>query len=726
MSALSPYRRLVAAGLVGVAGVAVWLVLRAGEPERAGLGGAARSAAREARAQAPGSPGSPGEPVPDAEPVRTAVARHPAPPFGLAVRVTARGTARDDAAAGIEVGVGVGPAYDPAAAPLATGRTGVDGSVELVLPWALLAGADGAPVERLWGRVIEPGFAHETRFAEVPERDPGRDPEHSRGAQPSVSLALLARAGTTLRGRLVDAGGAPRAGQVRLVTVTGEGTLRHGRAFPVGSNGWFELPLLEEGPTTLLAEAGEHGTAALRDLDVRFASPPEPVELRLAGEGRLRGRVRDDAGRGSAGLELLAVLAELEEPDPDRAGRRLVEPRTSAVRLEGRGRHWASATTGADGSFDLRGLVAGPYRIYAELEARGRASETLLLTLSPVAADGAPLDLALERPHLVVLVHGPDGSPVEGDVGFDEYAWREPDHAVWPREPWVIVAPELAGAPLDTRLDAPLDAPLDASGARLTGRRTADGRLVYEVEAGRRYQVGLIGGGHPWSPVEAEVPPGGARVDVALRLAPEVATGELAIDVADADGPVRRDLEIRVEDPRDGVPLVWRAGFGRSTWPWRVTLPAGVYRLVVDGAASIGAHGELHAPRDRGRFEREVAVVAGEETPVHAVLPEGARLVVRLAGEADEPEGRRARLLLCAPDGRPEEVLFVREGSAASTLPGRHLERWLYLGDEGTTQALPAGRWTLVATLPDGRTAAAPVTLVDGETAEIILEVEGR
>lgn len=245
----------------------------------------------------------------------------------------------------------------------------------------------------------------------------------------------------------------------------------------------------------------------------------------------------------------------------------------------------------------------------------------------------------------------------------------------------------------------------------------------------------------PWSPVEVLVPEGSSRVEVTVTAQEPAGLGMVMVLAHDTSGAaVERAIAIRIEDLDTGAPLLVRDSFYCVTWPYRIDLPAGSYRLVVEGAASIeNMHGTVMRAREHGRFETIARVLEGRETMVEAVLPEGARVHVRLAGTVDEEDrkairarvsdldeesleewARMARLALLA-DGRWPEPIWFRWELTGTSAAGTHLTSELALGSDRTSELLPAGRFTIEARLPGGRAVTRPVLLVDGVTTEVDL-----
>jgi hypothetical protein len=181
---------------------------------------------------------------------------------------------------------------------------------------------------------------------------------------PDANVARLLR-GTLVRGRVADrASGAPVTG-ARVRAFRAEDELRRSDRKPpettTDAGGRFELVNLPVGPITLAVDHEEHALV----LDGPFEVGVRPVErwIELGSGATVRGRLLDAAGRGLAG-ETVSVYC-----------------------LEGGEKHrqW-EATTGADGSYSLRGLGAGDYHL-RWLRRLGEIQASDLLQLVRLEAD---------------------------------------------------------------------------------------------------------------------------------------------------------------------------------------------------------------------------------------------------------------------------------------------------------------------------------------------------
>ncbi|MCC6408375.1 MAG: hypothetical protein IT453_14515 [Planctomycetes bacterium] len=611
----------------------------------------------------------------------------------------------------VEFAVIVGPMRGPDARELARARTDANGDALVAVPWHEVAMAQTDPQARLGVRVIGAGFQQRTQAMRVP-------------AEPTPQeLTVLGVAGGTLVGRLLGIDGTPHAGTVRAVALEPDVRAVSAGVDVFGPRGWFELHLILPGVYDLTADTpdGAGGTASLRGLTVSFTYPAQRIELVLAGNGALRGRVVDVEGAPAAALTLIARAVELGDGTDDSDAMRSVR---DAFTRDGRGRAESEVRTAADGSFELRGLRAGRFRIFASVDEGFGIGH--VLTPEPVdSAPGPPLELVFSRPHLAVRIVEPDGTPWSGSAALGTPS-RWGSTVAWPKEPTLIVAPP------------PDDASYDARGLACLRGQVVDGVYVFECEAQRTYQVGLIGGGQPWRPLDVLVPAHASRVEVVVTRAPAAELGTWLVRARDAESEAR-GLAVRcsIEDSTTGFALLRE--WGHAVQPWRFELPAGEYRVAVEGEAELDLyHGVLTEERVLGRVEKLARVVAGRESTIELSLGAGARLRLTLRGatsDADraavskpgwryfdsvEDRASVAEIALFAPNRRPEPVWFRWELDGTSAA-GTHLRATLALGESELSEVVSAGRFELVARLPGGRVARAPVELVDGRTADVEL-----
>jgi hypothetical protein len=381
------------------------------------------------------------------------------------------------------------------------------------------------------------------------------------------------------------------------------------------------------------------------------------------------------------------------------------------------------AKTADDGRFEIRGLRADFFRLYAAT-GPDHILRRHMLTSVPVPSTGDPLELVFERPHLVVQLADAAGLPWTGQAEVALPLRRRPTE-------WTD-APEIVVVPVGERLDETEEPGL----ARrfLHGSPLSRTRFEFELAEGQSYLVGLRRRGQAWRPIAVAVPYGASRIERTLVVADDSAMGTLVVSVLDASGNAEQSVAVRIEDPASGAQIEW---VGASLWdasPLRLALPAGEWRVVVESAAPRGYHGELAGPRRAGAFETLVFVLSDAETHVEARLGSGARLRVRterlgreglhteIPGAAPSEPGEEPELVtfsLHRKDRWPLPVEFLQ--SESFTMYGPDLVTCLPLGEEQTSERLAAGRFTLRATLAGAGPLDTAVELVDGETTDIVV-----
>jgi hypothetical protein len=167
----------------------------------------------------------------------------------------------------------------------------------------------------------------------------------------------------------------------RWIAPRGRRWLDHGAPARLLCDGWFELHLerpVEAG--LLLAEAGLHGTGTLAGLELSLDTPPQDLRIVVSGAGALRGRIVDASGAPAAGLDVLVLLAAL---DDERGSFVLPEPDASLRRIEGGGRLYVTGSTDSSGRFEARGLRPEPVVVRARTGPGYASGYPLLLTHAP-------------------------------------------------------------------------------------------------------------------------------------------------------------------------------------------------------------------------------------------------------------------------------------------------------------------------------------------------------
>lgn len=656
--------------------------------------------------------------VRDGSPAESSVRSEPEE-LWLPVRIAARNGSHAAAkpVAGVEVAVWMGPP-SPDMLVLATGTTDAEGVCELEVPWSA---AEAARSNGNWihARPIGSGWLERVGNRPIPE------------ALESVEIHLVARAGFTVRGHLLGEHERPVRGKVRARGFTDLGAPATGYGI-VRSTGWFEAHVEHAGTYDLIGTAHSLrgattiaevnvATGVVRGVQIDASHLPQDLTLQLRGAGVVRGRVQTARGQPVAGIGLFlnSTLIDSAEGNEYEDHRQLL--------AEGQGGFSAAVRTGTDGQFEVRGLLEGTFDVTV-------GQPPMRLNQAPIPSDGNPIVLVFDHTHMVVRLVDEHDAPWLGELNSRSF-WLNAFSDEWTDAPLIIVVPtsdSLASANWDK---------FDLNGLP-RGRLVGDACKSFEVQPGNEYLVGLVGGPGAWNPKRVRIPERGGRVDVTLRIGEQTGLGTLSLTLVDPAGLITNNITVRIEDPQTGLPLIARSSFDREPWPLELQLPAGSYRLAVEGHPDIDhSHGVLLAYSSHGRFEAELSIAAGGVTAMEAHLPAGARIDLELEGKTEASDtqavverwsdylqgdldywGGRAQIRLLSEKRWPRPVSFKIESSGSGDVLS-HLSPNLPIGTRQTSELLPAGRYTLEARMPGGRVASVPVTLVDGETLGVTLEL---
>ncbi len=626
-----------------------------------------------------------------------------------------------------------GDEYD--APPIARVQGDAEGLVELDLDWSLVEAARAKSADaRIVARVHELGWQWNTAARELPRR-PG-----------AVELWLVAARGGTLLVHTTDASGRRVGAEVVVYTPPVENSPKHRYEMQRDANqfGTFAFHFESEESPEFSAEAEHVGTAVALDTFVRFTDPPQVLELVLKGPGILRGHIRDGRGGSAAGLALEVELdARVRNTNYELAGTfefRTADAQPAYRDVVGEGRTIARAVTDQDGAFVIDGLRRDLYRI--RVPGPRPLDGAVELTPTPVLADGSELALVRDRPHLVVRVLDSAGRP-----------WTHPSwaHAASATDPESVRAPAISW-PSEPRVRvAPTPRVGDTSPAPIRAGAVVGNEWVFDVESGRAHEIVLDGSNLAPIAQRVEVPAGAGRIEVDVRAAPS-GIGIVDLQVLDLAGAlVREAVMIRIEDPGTNIALVEVASTTNfdKFWPSAFEVPAGSWRLVVEGRERFTHFNTRGGERTFGRVETPILVRAGEREEIAVHLSLGGRLRLTLRGEPlgdskpAEPLGDGGSSLVEAEivksamipgaavtlleSGRaPVPVMFDESGveklAAVYDAPAWWRAGAPKLGQTRTSFVMPAGEYTLDVRLPDGRTATKPVVLVEGDVTDVTIE----
>jgi protocatechuate 3,4-dioxygenase beta subunit len=523
-------------------------------------------------------------------------------------------------------------------------------------------------------------------------------------------LDLRFRRGVEVAGRAIDAEGAPAAGV--WVDLIADSAVAKDHSVSTGADGTFVFDDVEDGTYRLEVSSKGHATAELGPLEIAGAAVSD-LEVRLQSGGTIVGR-------------LLGVEPEL----------------LSRIRVHGARRGESFQSQGGmvdpEGRYRLPNVAAGEWLVIAELANSGRRVEGLV-TLEPgvaeatldldfdtgftlsgrVTRDGAPLPGAtIEARGRGVSDHGSASTDRDGRFrigSLEEGTYEVTVHAgsATRREEMTLtgdreVSFELEMAAVAGRvIDAIERTPVAGALVRVetanpdailpwrnpaVAMTDSRGRFRFsEVAAGTwRLRVEREGYGAAERALEVEAGVDAEELEVALE-----STQGLVLDVERAAGGVPPAVVLAVVDAsgRTIAGGAFPTGSGG-----RVRLPS-----VPAGTFGILAAGEGLA------VERAVAVVPGP--PVSLALAPEAAVELRV------PALRGAGGVTVGVRGADGTVFLA----PAEWSRGVDSEWWMQ-GGELRLRNLPAGVWTVEARAPDGRVWSGTVTLVPGQTAELVLE----
>lgn len=317
----------------------------------------------------------------------------------------------------------------------------------------------------------------------------------------------------------------------------------------------------------------------------------------------------------------------------------------------------------------------------------------------------------------------------EGGLWFAKSTWVEPWRH-WPSVARLVVE----RAPGERAVDEPRVA---------IGAQERTGVVAFERLAPGRYVVGLLARDAAWEP-QIVVVSADAWTEIELPCMTPPVMGTLVVDAKHSGGARPDTFAVAIEDVATGVELLARETFAwEANWPQRFELPAGRYRVIVEGVAEFDDyHGTLMQARSSGRVEHEVAVEPARETRLSASVPVGARMTLTVHAGIGEREcaaflarfgdqgaynleyfSHLATLELRRPGRAPLPVDFRWEMTGSSGA-GTHVRSALRVETTQVSELLPTGRFTLVARLTSGRSVERTVELVEGATLAVELAIE--
>lgn len=383
------------------------------------------------------------------------------------------------------------------------------------------------------------------------------------------------------------------------------------------------------------------------------------------------------------------------------------------------------STTDLKGRFEIRGLGPGSYGISAVGTTPWEPVDFMGRTR--VEPDGAELQFRVDRSTLVVHLECPEGVEMPRDlrvaplweVGFHDRIGT--DWEKWP-DVWTLGLVQKT-ADSHGRWGS-------GSWHFVHGTHLGENVCVFDVEPGGVYDLGAVGPGQRWDPMEVRIPKVGGRVDVVKVVRGSVQGGWLELDLVDPWGePYRDDALIRILDPATGVVIAERSVDSSTEWPWRLRMPEGEHRIVVDPRPHITGLGGsvIDKPARCSRYDGVVEIEPEQTLEFCSPLSVGAR--IQLTTEARqawaESEYREVLCWIEVPGtwATPLEFLDPGLGRIPGAI-GAENHRRIRLGHTATSELLPAGTFELVGFSLTGETVRIPIELTDGVTTEATLRFE--
>ena len=522
-------------------------------------------------------------------------------------------------------------------------------------------------------------------------------------------LDLRLAGGAEVAGRVVDAEGSPVAGAEVGLLPAGQRWSRVQAT--TGADGTFRFEGVESGEYRVRASKEGYATSESEPLRVA-AAPVGGLELRLQAGGAIVGRV--------LGLEPEAL------PHVEVGGfrREAMDFRSTRVDFEGR--------------FRLAAVAPGEWRVSAEVPGTGRRAEGRV-TLPPGASEVAlDLDFAsgftlsgrvmrggAPAPGAVVSADGSDVAD-HGEAqadrdglfrisGLDAGSYDVSVQAgtALAREKVTLdadrdVVLELAVAAVAGRVfDAADRAPLAGASVHLESTEEEQRswwleRAVVTTDAQGRFRLAEVAAGQWRVRVDHEGYAAGVR-EITVREGVDVEELEVALEATSG-------LVVEVVRAAGGAPpavtLAVIDGTGKAVVNgWYETGPEGRVRLATVPAGSF----DVLAAADGLAVARAAAVVPGP--PVRLALAPAAAVELRVPALA----GNQALVKVVARSADGVPLRFPGWGNNVQS-------DWNMTQGQRRLDGLPPGTWTVEARAPDGRVWSGTVTLVPGQTAELVLE----
>jgi len=539
-------------------------------------------------------------------------------------------------------------------------------------------------------------------------------------------LDFRLQAGASVSGRVVDEGGAPVAGALVSASAAGSGPTFRADGETTDDAGAFQLEGLSPGSYNVTARMEGYAATTLEEPVEITGGPVQGVEVVLSRGAVVTGRLLGAELEELAGASVIAGNFNRQ----DRM------PLVGAVDYEGR--------------FRIEGVPAGEWTLMALL-ADGLPAAQERFTVAPGQREASvDIDLGAAKASLrgrirlggeplasaFVTLAGQD-TPARGFGRTDHqgrFEIRGLEDGTYEME---VVGPDVSRRQrrtVEVRGDTEVDVDVEVS--TVSGVVIAGGEPV----EGARVEIELTDGSPDFRLPTRTGPAGRFRLtgvtagSYRLRASAQgYAPGEATVTVE--EGTPLAGVEIRLQQA-GGLELVVLGPFGApperlhvaAMEPASATVPGTAGELPLNGGPPtvytarppVGEEGRVRLdglPQgswdllvDDGRSAVARRRVTSPGPPVVIALERGHQLTVRVPDLADL--GQVGRVELTGADGRP----FIDLGWTGTQ------SNWALSGGSAQVGNLPAGRWTVTASTPDGRTWTGSVVTAGGAAAELVLE----
>ena len=603
--------------------------------------------------------------------------------------------------------------------PIYRGATNAQGLAKVELPRS--AASLGMHRGTLKVRTIEPGFQSLLGFS---------NGSWSKGTEDFTFYLPMEKGGTVFvqtvdkTGQAVPMGVSWRTSGIPLSEGT-EAISRQGG----GSSGWSAFHFKEDMNVDFLASSTRNYSGSLVNVPLRVDNSPTQLQLDVDQGTSKRGRVLDLDGAPISGLSVNACWAGPEAIDDLME---MCEAPLNDWGLQASGALYKYSTTNDEGFFSVNGLRPGLYRLSAKGIAllTGGDKGPFFAVRGGVQQEAA---LVFELPVLRITANG---NPMIMDEAtlhipgekYDQMVWKLNERHKWPAKPFPQV------------WRASDNSPLDPFVGFFNAYTPPGGEANFVLDPSEDYWVTVVGGAFDGKPVLLNAVHRGANPIVSIAPHAKLELGTLQVRAVSRRGDACDQVHLTIESLYEGVTLANNGDYHGNDL--RAQLPAGLYRVIAEGASSPdfqGFQGCEH--RTLGRTEQIVEVSAGQDIKVDVELLLGARIRLKLDFQVDRGDrvdalrskerapawgsipaenSTHAEIYLLASTGR-KHIVSWDQGPTPGITDGCNIRAFWPIGESHTSEYLPTGNFWLIAELAGGRAFKQRVRLRPGDIMQVTL-----